>query len=121
LKKEYKMIAVCGLICDTCDIRLAPDNPKKAKEIVDWFKKELNKDIRIEDIHCTWCKGDRKNHWSADCWILQCCVDRKGLEFCYECDGFPCEKLIEWSKGCEGYTMALERLKEMKNNEKGIT
>jgi hypothetical protein len=53
-------------------------------------------------------------HWSADCWILQCCVDKKGLEFCSDCDEFPCEKLVEWSKGCEGYGKALERLKEMR-------
>lgn len=121
MKKEYKMIAACGLICDTCDIRLAPDNPKSAKEIVDWFKKKLNKDIKTEDIHCTWCKGDKIGHWSSDCWILQCCVDKKGLEFCYECEEFPCKKLKEWAKESEGYAKALNKLKEMQRNEKDIT
>jgi len=121
MKEKYKMIAACGIICDLCDIRLAPDNPEKAKEIADRFKKELNKEIKIEDIHCSWCKGDRKNHWSPDCWILQCCVDKKGLEFCYECDEFPCEKLIEWAKENEGYAKALKRLEEMRKDEKDTT
>lgn len=99
MKKEYKMIAVCGLVCDTCDIRKAKNDPKLAKEIA--------------DIHCSWCKGDRENHWSPDCWILECCVDKKGLEFCYECEEFPCKKLKDWAKESEGYTKALNRLKEM--------
>ena len=34
-------------------------------------------------------------HWSPDCWILECCVDKKKLEFCYECEDFPCDKLTE--------------------------
>jgi len=113
MKKEYKMIAVCGLVCDTCDIRKAKNDPKLAKEIADWFKKELNKEVKIEDIHCSWCKGDRENHWSPDCWILECCVDNKGLEFCYECEEFPCKKLKDWAKESEVYTKALNRLKEM--------
>lgn len=114
MNKENQMIAVCGIDCNMCDIHEAPDNPKVAQEIVDWFKKERNEDVKIEDLHCSGCKGDRTNHWSADCWILQCCVDKKDLEFCYDCDEFPCEKLVDWSKGCEGYGVALERLKKMK-------
>ncbi|MCK4225075.1 MAG: hypothetical protein KAX39_07830 [candidate division Zixibacteria bacterium] len=36
------------------------------------------------------------------------------MEFCYECNEFPCEKLVQWSKGCKGYGEALNRLKGMK-------
>jgi hypothetical protein len=121
MKEKYKMIAACGIICNLCDMRHAPNDPELAKEIADWFKKELNKEVKPEDIKCSWCKGDRGEHWSPDCWILQCCVDKKGLEFCYECDEFPCEKLIEWSKENEWYTKALMRLKKMKKDEKDNT
>ncbi len=114
MNKENQMMAVCGIICSKCDMFQATNNLEIAKNIVDWFKKERNEDVKLEDIHCSGCKGDRTKNWSADCWILQCCVDEKSLEFCCECDTFPCEKLVQWSKGCEGYGIALNRLKEMK-------
>jgi hypothetical protein len=28
---------------------------------------------------CISCRGNRATHWSADCQILKCCVDDKGL------------------------------------------
>ena len=113
---ENKMIAVCGLICNGCDILEATNDKKIAHEIADWFKKEKHIEVKIEDIHCDGCKGDRKKHWSADCWILQCCVDKKGLDFCFQCEDFPCKKLENWSKESKEYKEALERLKEMEKN-----
>lgn len=108
------MIAVCGLDCSKCDILEASTNPEVAQKIADWFRKEKNIDVKVEDIRCMGCRGDRTKHWSPDCWILQCCVDKKRLEFCSECGDFPCEKLIEWSKGDKRYEEALTRLKGMR-------
>jgi hypothetical protein len=114
MNKRNEMLAVCGLDCGGCDILQATSHPEIAKKIADWFKKERNEDVKLEDIHCSGCKGDRTNHWSPNCWILQCCVDNKGLGFCYECGEFPCDKLVEWSKTGKDYGKALNRLKEMK-------
>jgi len=61
------------------------------------------------------CHGDRSLHWSPDCWILQCCVDEKGLRYCYECHVFPCERLREWAGQNEGYAQALERSQRMRD------
>ncbi|OYD15048.1 hypothetical protein CH333_06665 [candidate division WOR-3 bacterium JGI_Cruoil_03_44_89] len=113
MNKENQMVAVCGLDCGECDIHQASNNPEIARQIVDWFKKERDIEVKLEDIRCSGCKGDRTKHWSPDCWILKCCVDEKGLEFCSQCDDFPCEKLIEWAKGSEKYGDALNRLKGM--------
>lgn len=113
MKQEDVIIAVCGLKCNECDILRAQNNPEIAHRIVEWFKKERDIEVKIEDIHCLGCKGDRTKHWSPDCWILKCCVDKKGLEFCDQCADFPCEKLVEWSKGGKKYREALNRLKEM--------
>jgi len=112
LKQENKMIAVCGLDCSECDIFQAPNNPEIAQQIVDWFRKKRNIEVKIEDIRCLSCRGDRTKHWSPDCWILKCCVDKKGLEFCYQCEDFPCEKLNEWAKGSKKYEEALTDLKK---------
>ena len=85
-----------------------------------WFKEMgwLEQDEGVPEIlersmYCKGCHGDRAVHWSADCLILKCCVDEKGLEFCYQCDEFTCGRLEEWSKGSESYTAALNRLREM--------
>ena len=113
MDNDKEMIAVCGLECHKCDILQATNDPKVAQEIADWFKKEMNEDVKPEDIHCMCCKGDRAKHWSPDCWILRCCVDKKGLEFCHECNEFPCERLSQWSKGSKRYGEALDRLERM--------
>lgn len=124
LKSKKVMIAVCGLDCGPCDIRKAPNDPEAAKRIVAWFKKEgwLKKNEGItevikRDMYCKGCKGDRSVHWSPDCWILKCCVDDKGQEFCYQCSVFPCDRLVERAEKDDHYGQALDRLKKMQKGE----
>ncbi len=107
------LIAACGLNCKNCDIYLASENPDIARSIANWFKKEKDIDVKLEDIYCSSCKGDRAKHWSPDCWILECCVDKKGLEFCSKCEEFPYDKLINWANTSPKYKEALERLKKL--------
>ncbi len=114
MNKKDKMIAVCGLKCYECDILQASHDSKMAQEIADWFKKERGEDVPIEKIHCLGCRGNRTQHWSPDCWILKCCVDEKGLDFCYECEEFPCERLKKWAEESKDYKEALNRLKVMR-------
>lgn len=113
MEPETEMIAACGLRCHKCDIFLAPDNPAIARKIVRWLNREFKTEVAIEEIGCGGCKGDRTDHWSADCPILECCVDRQGLEFCYECGDFPCEMLEEWASRSDRKRAALKRLKRM--------
>jgi hypothetical protein len=115
------IIAVCGLDCTGCPLRTADTDAEAAGHLVGWFKAEgwLKEDEGVPELmqrgpYCRGCRGDRSVHWSAECWILQCCVDDKGLTFCYECDVFPCERLSEWAAENEGYTEALNRLRRMK-------
>jgi hypothetical protein len=118
------MIAVCGLDCGPCAIRKAPSDPEAAKRLITWFKKEgwLKESEGIDEIikrgiYCKGCKGDRAVHWSADCWILKCCVDEKEHEFCYDCRVFPCDQLSEWAKQNDRYGKALDRLKELQKKK----
>lgn len=111
---KYGMRAVCGLDCKVCDLRLAKDNPEQAKHISDWINENYGGDCTPDMVKCTWCKGDRDGHWSADCWILACCVDDKGLDFCFECESFPCDELVGWAAGSEKYGNAFEWLKSQK-------
>jgi hypothetical protein len=119
MKKHNQLMGACGLDCKECDVFRAPNNPSVAHEIVEWVKKQRAIEMRPQDIHCLGCKGDRAKHWSPDCWILKCCVDKEGLEFCHQCHSFPCDKLNEWAKGSRRYGEALSQLKKMKRDEEG--
>jgi hypothetical protein len=110
-----RLIAACGLDCTDCDMRQATTNPELQRTIARWFKEKRNRDVKPEEIHCTWCKGDRSGHWSADCWILKCCVDGKGLHYCSECPQFPCPPLGEWSRQNDRYGRAYARLLAMRS------
>ena len=117
MSKSNELTGACGLDCKECDIRWASDNPELAAKIADWLHQHGYPHVRPEHVHCSGCKGDRAKHWSADCWILECCVDRNGLQFCYQCRDFPCSRLEEWAKGDRRYEKALSQLKEMKRHE----
>jgi len=117
MKRHKPLMGACGLDCQPCDIRQATSDSEVACEISDWFKEQRGEEVKPEDIHCAGCKGDRAKHWPADCWILLCCVDKKRLEFCYECQTFPCDKLDEWAKGSRRYGEALSQLQKMERNE----
>lgn len=119
-KGQEQMIAVCGLDCGSCEIRLLPTDEGAATIAVDWYRRQgwLNEDEGCEEaiarkMYCCGCHGDRSIHWSADCSILHCCADDKGLQHCSECAEFPCERLIEWSQQNDAYAEALKRLEAM--------
>ncbi|NIV38597.1 MAG: DUF3795 domain-containing protein [Anaerolineae bacterium] len=65
-------------------------------------------------MYCTGCLGDRDTHWSADCWILTCCVDQRGLSNCSECETFACQRLVDWAEQNERYGAALARLRGLR-------
>jgi len=117
---QSETIGVCGIDCGDCDIRKVPDDPEAAQRIVAWFQQmkwiepgEGVADVIDRSMYCKGCRGDRSVHWSADCWILKCCVDDKGLQFCYQCDGFPCEPLSDRANESTRYDQALNRLQRM--------
>ena len=118
---ETEMMAACGLDCYGCEIRRAPTDTRAAQVVVDWFKKEgwLTPDEGIAEVverkmYCCGCLGDRTVHWSADCWILACCVDQRGLTNCSQCAEFPCEPYQKWAETPEHHQKAYERLMDMR-------
>lgn len=112
------MLSACGIDCSKCDIFNASTNVEIAKKISLWFKDFRHVDIDYRDIKCGGCKGNMSNHWSADCWILNCCYHKNQLDNCSECKTFPCLKLREWSYMNDGYLKAFKKLEETIRNKK---
>ena len=105
--------AACGLACGDCDICRAAEDPKLAARLAAHFTRETGKPVAAEEIVCLGCLGPRDKHWSAECWILTCCVDDKGLSSCSACSDFPCQRLEEWGRSRATYGKALGRLRSM--------
>jgi hypothetical protein len=120
-EEEERLIAACGLDCTDCDLRRSPFDDKAAGEVVAWYQSRgwLKKDEGIPELRsrgtlCEGCHGNRATHWSADCKILTCCVDRKKLRYCSECPDFVCTELREWAAKSSRYQAALTRLQVMR-------
>ena len=101
-------LSVCGLDCGRCTIHL------RTKEELDYWRSQ-NADL--DKIRCDCCRSERKEgkHWSWDCDLVECCVDKKGLEFCAQCPGLDsCTLVREFAESQEDHAAAVVRLKEMR-------
>ena len=106
---------------------MTDSDENSAKIVLDWFKDNnwCDENLSLEDFmnegkRCYGCHGNRELHWSPDCDMMKCCIDKKGLEFCYECDEFVCDVLSKHSKKNERYLDGLNRLKECRNQKKKV-
>jgi hypothetical protein len=97
-----------------------PIDEQACQPAIDWYRQmgwlredEGQPEAIARNMYCQGCRGDRSHHWSADCWILKCCVDDQGLESCHHCNDFPCQRLNNWAEENKSYAKALERLREM--------
>ncbi len=70
---EYVLDGYCGLYCGACPNLLG------AK-------------AGLEQNVCFGCKSDINPEWCSNCG-LKACAQEKGLDFCYQCDEYPCAKL----------------------------
>ena len=70
--REYLQFAACGLNCGLC-----------------------SRYYTVGTSRCPGCAGEGFSEVHPPCGILSCC-QRKGLEYCFECDEFPCKKFDSW-------------------------
>lgn len=120
-KNQLKWMAVCGLDCGTCGIRLVPTDPEAAQRVAAWFHEEgwLEEgegpaEIIEREMYCKGCREDRSLHWSVECPMLICCIDEKHLDHCGQCLEFVCEKLEAFANdNPEHHAKAVEKLKQI--------
>ena len=112
-------ISVCGLNCAVCDMYQAGHGDAKLREeIVEWFRKERDENIKPEEVRCEGCRGPVALHWSPDCKMMLC-AKNKEIEHCFQCKDFPCSLLKEFSQdGVAHHKRTVENMEQMK--EKGL-
>jgi hypothetical protein len=100
-KTMEKMIAYCGLRCDTCRILLATrekNDEKKYKmraDIARYIREHFDPNCKVEDItDCDGCKtqGGRLFSGCSKCQVRKCAIE-KGVENCAYCKEYACENL----------------------------
>jgi len=74
IKRKYPQFSACGLNCGLCP-RYYTDG----------------------DSRCPGCGGENFTKLHCSCSVLPC-NQRKGLEYCYLCNEFPCKKYDKWDK-----------------------
>jgi len=73
--REYPQFSACGLNCGLCSRYYTAGSSR-----------------------CPGCAGEGFSEVHPPCGILSCC-QRKGLEYCFECEEFPCVKFDKWGDG----------------------
>lgn len=113
LSEDEWDISYCGLNCAKCDIFLASHgNEDLHEDLLNWFKENI--DPEIESISCERCRGPTNECWSGDCEFRPCAME-KGLDYCFECPDFICDKLEKFANdGTEHHKRTVENLKRMK-------
>ncbi len=101
-----KMIAYCGLLCNTCPIHLATiqknkeEQAKLRAEIVNLIKEQYGVVYTVEDVtDCEGCRteGARLFSSSKNCLIRKCAREKK-LENCAYCPEYACGALEAFFK-----------------------
>jgi hypothetical protein len=95
VKKD--LIAPCGLDCFNCKLY--------EKNITDKVKKSFTESMRIpaENLPCRGCRGEKGQPLVFPLCPTYTCAGEKGLDFCFECDEFPCSKLQPVADGADRY------------------
>ncbi|MDD2596481.1 MAG: DUF3795 domain-containing protein [Candidatus Cloacimonetes bacterium] len=83
-----ELISPCGIYCGGCSLYLAKDRP----EIIPML---LQHGVTEDQLPCSGCRGEDGNckHLDARCEQYACAQD-KGVSFCFECEDFPCNRLL---------------------------
>ena len=91
-EEERALITPCGLYCGSCPLYLARTDETLRRRIAD------GQGIPVEEVLL--CAGCRPLQGlvpvlglESACDTYTCAVNEKGVEFCYECEDFPCLKL----------------------------
>jgi len=85
-----QMTAPCGLDCFNCTVYLSKDNESVRQGIAEKLG------IPTDQVSCNGCRAENGTiefiGMSEPCKVYQC-ITSKNLNFCSECETFPCDHL----------------------------
>lgn len=108
---DKKTTAVCGLLCKACGLYIATQNNDEKQ--LKFFAERLN--IAEDMVHCNGCRSNVLSAHCKTCYFRDC-IENKKIEFCSECNEYPCQQLIEFQSKMPHRVelfQSLDRIKEV--------
>ena len=99
MKDKKALTAPCGLDCFNCEIYEENITP----QFVQYFQEKMG--VAPEDVPCRGCRQQDGQHFhlpKEGCATLDC-AKAKGVEFCSDCQEFPCALLAPLADGAGTY------------------
>src|SRR5512146_2144059 len=84
---DKRLAAVCGLFCPSCTIFIGREDPGRLEVIGARVQKA------VEELQCEGCRSDKRCFYCREKCKMTKCASEKGVEFCGECNEYPCEDL----------------------------
>jgi len=90
IRAEKRLAAACGLFCPACTLFIGTaEDPARLAKLA------ARRNMPVENLQCEGCRAERRGFYCRQCKMIACTTE-KGLDFCYECESYPCEELKEF-------------------------
>jgi len=90
---KKQLCATCGLFCPACSIYIGTkEEPGRLKNIADRHQVSPN------DLECNGCRSEKRSYWCYEICQIKPCADKKGVDFCIECNEYPCNIIRDFQK-----------------------
>lgn len=87
IKPDKMLSAVCGLYCPSCTLFIGNhEDPERLAALTRRMGRTP------EEMKCNGCRSDTLSFYCRSC-KMKSCAKEKGIDFCSECDEYPCEAL----------------------------
>ena len=103
--EKLNRLAPCGLHCGICtmyrvyhdkNLDLWEETPRNFRELLRLGDESENSPADYKDLACEGCRSSEVLGYCAECDIRKCVLEEKGLEWCYQCESFPCQMLRDY-------------------------
>ena len=111
--------AVCGIDCFNCELYYT--NIDNFFETMSEERKNafVSLGFTKEKLLCKGCRTSGCTMIAERCETLEC-VKRKNIDFCFDCDEFPCSRLQPLAEGAERYPHNLKIYNLITIKNKGL-
>jgi hypothetical protein len=107
---ENKELGYCGLYCPSC-IDFIVNNFDNSKII----ELSVRSNKSVEEIICEGCRSNKLKSDCEFCEIRNCAQERQ-INFCSECEEYPCKRLKKFKNQKLQYTEIFESLNYVKDH-----
>jgi hypothetical protein len=93
ISDKKQLCAVCGLFCPACTLFIGTkEEPQRLQNMAD------RHNTRADAWECNGCRSEKRSYWCEHICQIKPCADKRGIEFCGECDEYPCDMLKDFQK-----------------------